>query len=40
MQNTYEYDLQLASYDAILKCKKSEKLAFWTMSKHFSQVSK
>ena len=40
MQNTYEYDLSESaskplSKVAILKCKKSKKLAFRTMRKHF-----
>ena len=45
MQNTYEYDLSESaskplSKVAILKCKKSKKLAFRTTHKHFFHLSK
>ena len=45
MQNTYESDLSESASNpfskvAILECEKSKKLAFRTMRKHFSHLSK
>ena len=45
MENTYKSDLSESASNpfskvAILECKKSKKLAFWTMYKHFFHLSK